>query len=317
MDAHRRPMAAGDRHQADAGKLGELRREPALDQVLDVGQLHRVRGDAEGQDRRVGRIDLGIDRRRRQVGRQQVAGRVDRRLHFLLGDVEADVEAEAQGDDGRPGRTRRHHLAEARHLAELALERRGHGRGHHLRARAGIEGLHLDGRIVDLRQRRQRQKAIGRDADEQDRDHQEAGRDRPVDEDAGRVHQRGSGGASAHCADAAWRARRRAAKARFRQAPAAIALERALSGLTAPALTRSPTLALTSARRSAAAANPETGGLVDRLRLRRQSRRAGVGRAASLSFHRAARGALRAEPPASVSCVCRCRWLPQPPPAPP
>ncbi len=33
-------------------------------------------------------IDLGIDRRRRQVGRQQVAGRVDRRLHLLLGDIQ-------------------------------------------------------------------------------------------------------------------------------------------------------------------------------------------------------------------------------------
>ena len=55
---------------------------------IDVGS------DAKRQDRRVGRIDLGVDRRRRQVGGQKIAGRVDRRLHLLLGDVEADVEAE-------------------------------------------------------------------------------------------------------------------------------------------------------------------------------------------------------------------------------
>ena len=58
--------------------------------------LSDLRSDAEGEDRRVGRVDLGVDRRRRQVGGQQIAGGVDRRLHFLLGDVEADVEAEAQ-----------------------------------------------------------------------------------------------------------------------------------------------------------------------------------------------------------------------------
>ncbi len=46
---------------------------------------------AERQDRRVGRIDLGVDRRRRQVGGQQIAGGVDRRLHFLLGDIEAEM----------------------------------------------------------------------------------------------------------------------------------------------------------------------------------------------------------------------------------
>ena len=88
VDAHRRPLTAGNRHQADAGKLRELGREPALDDVLDVGELERIRGDAEGEDRRVGRVDLGVDRRRRKVGGQQVAGGVDRRLHFLLGDVE-------------------------------------------------------------------------------------------------------------------------------------------------------------------------------------------------------------------------------------
>ena len=103
-----------------------------------------------------------------------------------------------------PGGTRRHHLAQARHLAELALERRGHRRSHHLRARARIEGLNLDGWVIDLRQRRQRQETICRDPDEQDRDHDEAGRDRPVDEDPGRVHQRASG--AAHCADAPGRA---------------------------------------------------------------------------------------------------------------
>ena len=52
------------------------------------GQRQRLRGQRQREHRRIGRIDLGVDRRRRQVRRQQIAGRVDRRLHFLLGDVE-------------------------------------------------------------------------------------------------------------------------------------------------------------------------------------------------------------------------------------
>ena len=51
-------------------------------------QRHRLRRQREGEDRRVGRIDLVVDRRARQVRRQEVRRRVDRRLHFLLGDVE-------------------------------------------------------------------------------------------------------------------------------------------------------------------------------------------------------------------------------------
>ena len=41
------------------------------------------------------------------------------------------------------------------------LQRRGDRGGHHVRAGAGIEGLHLDGRVVDLGQRRERQEAVG------------------------------------------------------------------------------------------------------------------------------------------------------------
>ena len=142
----------------------------------------------ERDDRRVGGIDLGVDRRRRQIGRQQIAGRVDRRLHLLLGGVEGYVEAELQGDDRGAGRTGRRHLVQAGHLAELPLQRRRHRRGHHLGTGARVEGGHLDGRIVDLRQGRQRQEAVADDADQQDRQHRQGRRHRPLDEYAGGVH---------------------------------------------------------------------------------------------------------------------------------
>ncbi len=126
LDAHRRPLAAIDADEPDAGQLRDLLRQPRIGEVLDLVEGQRLGRQGERQDRRVGRIDLGIDRRRRQIGRKQIAGRIDRRLHFLLGDIEADRQVELQGDDRRAGGTRRRHLVEARHLPELPFERRRH-----------------------------------------------------------------------------------------------------------------------------------------------------------------------------------------------
>ena len=78
------------------------RRVSAIDSIS--GQVHRLGGQRQGQDRRVGRVHLGVDRRRRQVGRQQVARGVDRGLHLLFGDVQAYVEAELKCDDRGAGR---------------------------------------------------------------------------------------------------------------------------------------------------------------------------------------------------------------------
>ena len=188
LDAHRRPMAAADGDQADAGQLRYLLRQPGLAQVFQVGERHGLRRHRERQDRRIGRVDLGVDRRNRQVARQQIICGVDRCLHFLLGDVEAQIEAELQGDDRGAGRARRRHLVQARHLAELPLQRRGDRRRHHFRAGAGIKGLHLDRRIIDLRQRRQRQERVGDDAGQHDRRHQQRRADRPQNKWFGDVH---------------------------------------------------------------------------------------------------------------------------------
>jgi len=92
-------------------------------EILDLGQRQGLRGQAQGQDRRVGRVDLGVDRRRRQVGRQQVARSIDRRLHLLLGDVEVERQGELQSDDRGAGRADRRHLVEAGHLPQLHFQR--------------------------------------------------------------------------------------------------------------------------------------------------------------------------------------------------
>ena len=182
-------MAAGDADQPDAAELRDFLRQPRLANVFQLGQRHAFGGDRERQDRRVGRIDLGVDRRHRQVARQQIVRRIDRRLHFLLGDVEAEIETELQRDDRGAGRARRRHLVEAGHLAELPLQGSGHRRRHHFRARARIERLYLDGRIIDLRQGRERQEGVGDDAGQQDRRHEQRRGDRTQNKELGDVHR--------------------------------------------------------------------------------------------------------------------------------
>ena len=78
--------------------------------------------DRQGDHRRVGGIDLGVDRRRAAGWRQQAAAGIDRRLHFLFGDVQAEAEIELQRDDRGAGRGDRRHFLQARHLAELAFQ---------------------------------------------------------------------------------------------------------------------------------------------------------------------------------------------------
>ena len=73
-------------------------------------------------------------------------------------------------------------------MAELPFQRRGDRGGHHVRAGAGIEGEHLDGRVIHLRQGGNRQLRVGDDAYEQNGGHQQRSGDRPQDEWARRTH---------------------------------------------------------------------------------------------------------------------------------
>jgi hypothetical protein len=130
----RRPLAAGERHQAHARDLREFLREARVGEVLDLGQRQGAGGKAEREDRRVGRVHLAVDRRRRQVLRQQVRAGVDRRLHpcsatssgMARSNCSVITEAPPELDESicfRPGI-----------WPELALERRGDRGGHHLGA---------------------------------------------------------------------------------------------------------------------------------------------------------------------------------------
>ena len=120
-------------------------------------QRQRLRGQRQREDRRVGRVGLAVDRRVGQVRGRKVppaliaACTSCSATSMLRSSVNCSVMTE------RPVGAGRGHLVQPGHLAELALQRRGDGGRHHVRAGAGIERDHLDRRVVDLRQRRDRQ----------------------------------------------------------------------------------------------------------------------------------------------------------------
>jgi hypothetical protein len=186
--SNRGPLPAADADEAHSGELSDFLREPRIGQVLDLGQRHRGRGQPEGEDRRIGRIDLAVHGRVRKVGRQERQRRVDRRLHLLLGHVETEAQRELQCDHRAAARAGRGHLVQPGHLAEKPLERRRDRRRHHVGARPRIEREDLDGRVVHLGKGGDREQAVGEGAPQQQRGHEQGRRDRPQDEGARQVH---------------------------------------------------------------------------------------------------------------------------------
>ena len=98
--SHRRPLAAIECHQPNAGDLRNLLCESCIYQALHLRQWQRCGSHAQRQNRRIGRIYLAVDRRRGQIGRQQIGGGVNRGLDLLLGDIQIELEVELQRNDG-------------------------------------------------------------------------------------------------------------------------------------------------------------------------------------------------------------------------
>ena len=188
LNPHRRPLPAADADQAHSRQLGDLLSQPGIRQIFDFGQRQGLGGEGQGQDRRIGGIDLAVDRRIGQVFGQEGSRLIDGRLHLLFGHVQADLQAELQGDDRTAAGGVGGHLLQPRHLPELALQGRGDRRGHDVGAGARKESEHLDGGVIHLGQRRDRQLVVGHGAGQQNGRHQQGGGHRAQDEDAGWVH---------------------------------------------------------------------------------------------------------------------------------
>ena len=81
------------------GQLRNFLREPRVGEILNFRQRQRLRSQRQSQDRRIGGIGLAVDRRRREIARQKSLRRIDRRLHFLFGDIDVEIERKLQRDD--------------------------------------------------------------------------------------------------------------------------------------------------------------------------------------------------------------------------
>ena len=91
LHADGRTLAAGEADHADAGNLREFLGDAGVHEIVDSRQRHARRSDGEGEDGRVGGVDLAVDRRGREVVGQEIAGGVDGGLNLLLGDAHRNL----------------------------------------------------------------------------------------------------------------------------------------------------------------------------------------------------------------------------------
>src|SRR6185312_13359968 len=186
--AHRRPLAAADTDETHALELRDALLNARFRQLLQLWQRDVSRRYRQSQNRRIRRIRFGVNRWIWQIARQERARAVDRRLHLLFRLIDIEIERELQRHKRAAERADGRHLRKAGHLPELLFERRGHGRRHYLRTRARVESLNLNGRVVDLRQRRNRQLRERNHTGQNDPGHHQRCGHGPFNKDAGRAH---------------------------------------------------------------------------------------------------------------------------------
>ena len=138
LDAHGGQRRAADGDLADAVKLGKPLLQDIAGRIVHLARRHRLRRQVEQKDRRVGGVDLAVDRVAAQAGRQVGVRRVDRRLNIARRAVDVAVEVELKRDAA----CCRCELVEvisvtSAMLAERALERTCDAGGDRVRACAG------------------------------------------------------------------------------------------------------------------------------------------------------------------------------------
>ena len=189
LDAHGEFLRAEDIHLGHARQARDALGEHGLGIFVHLLQRQGGRAQRQEQDRRIRGVDLAHGRRIRQVRAAACAAlpaiadctswaaasilrsrencNVMRVVPWLLVEV---IEFDP-GDGG-----------------ELVLQRRGDRRGHGLRIGAGQDGRHRDGGEIHIGQLADRKLRIAEGAEDHEGDHQQAGHDRPGDEDLGDPH---------------------------------------------------------------------------------------------------------------------------------
>ena len=188
VDADRGERAAAELDIADALDLEQLLRQHRGDGIVDLAGRARLRGQRNDHDRRVGGVHLPVGRVRAQRRRQVDPRRIDRRLDVACRTVDVAVERKLQRNAGAAEPRVRGHLGNVGDGAEAAFERGRDAGAHGVGAGTGQAGADRDGREIDLRQRRDRQREEPGRARDDDADGQQDGADRPPDEGRGDVH---------------------------------------------------------------------------------------------------------------------------------
>ena len=156
--------------------------------LVDRGQGQGLGGNRQVENRLVRGINLLVGRRGGHVRGQSPGGLADGRLHVLGGAVQTAAQVELEGDLGEPQGVGGTHGVQAGDGGELALQGGGHRRGHGLGGGPGEVGGYRDGGKIDVGQIAHRQIAIAHGPEQQDRQHDQGGHDRPADEELGEVH---------------------------------------------------------------------------------------------------------------------------------
>jgi hypothetical protein len=121
--------------------------------------------------------------------RQARLGLVDAVLHQLLGEIRVGADLEGDGErHGAVGGRLAAHIEHVLDAVDLLLDRRGDGLRDHLWARARVARAHHHRRRRNLGIFRDRQQAERDRPAEQDQDRENAGEDRPVDEELREIH---------------------------------------------------------------------------------------------------------------------------------
>ena len=160
LNPHRRFCAASAEHLPYTLHLRNLLRQNAVARVVQLRNIHRVRGQRHNQNRRVGRVDFVIAGIARQIRGQLASRRIDRGLHIARRSIHIAAQVELHGDVRRTRRRRRGHLIDACDLGKLSLQRRRHRRSHRLGIGPWQTGIRRDHRILYLRQTGYRQQLI-------------------------------------------------------------------------------------------------------------------------------------------------------------
>ncbi len=159
LNPHRRQRGTANLHITDTLHLQQFLPDNRLGQIIQLATAEAVTGQRQHHDRRLGRVDLAVGGHTAHTAGQQLAGGVNRSLHFAGGGIDVAIQVKLDHHPCRALKAAAGHLGNAGNAAKSALQWSGHRRRHYLRAGTGQAGLYGNYRKVHVRQRCHRQQA--------------------------------------------------------------------------------------------------------------------------------------------------------------